>query len=719
MIRAAFLSVVMSSLALGEMPHYPAAEKADVMDDYHGTKVSDPYRWLEDLDSPQTVAWLKAENVITSNYLEKLPSRTSFKETLTKYWNFERYTPPFWRGGRYIFRKNDGLQNQSVIYTVRNLTDTPTVVIDPNKLAADGTIAINDLELSENGALLAYGSSSSGSDWTELRVRDLDSGKDLPDTVKWVKFSEASWTKDNQGFFYARFPAPTGDRDRTFSQLQDQKLYYHHLGDPQEKDTLIYERPDQPKWTFGQAVSQNGRYLVMTIYEAAADKNKLYFKDLREPQHPDIQSPLVPLVDNFESIYSPIGVIGTQLYVLTDQGAPRYRVLRTDLSQAEHPVWTEVVAETSNLLKEAEIAGGKLVLNYLADAKSELRVASLEGQIQREITLPTIGTVSALSGDQNRSELFYSFTSFLYPPTVYRYDVQSGEAGVFRKPTLSFSPENFETTQVFFHSKDGTRVPMFVVKNRNTKLDGQNSVYLTAYGGFNISITPSFSISALCWLEKGGVFAVPNLRGGGEYGRTWHEDGIKEHKQNVFDDFLAAAETMVQEKYTEPGKIGIIGGSNGGLLIGAALTQRPALFGAAVAQVGVLDMLRYHKFTIGWAWASDYGTSDDPESFNYLFRYSPLHNVRSGTCYPPTLITTADHDDRVFPAHSFKFAATLQADQGCSNPILIRVDTKAGHGAGKPLAKVIEEQADVLSFLWDNLARKTSNAGLNCGYSGG
>jgi prolyl oligopeptidase len=712
-----FLALLVScSVALAGVLHYPEAEKGSVTDDYHGLKVADPYRWLEELDSPQTAAWVKAQKEITSEHLQGLPSRNHFKERLTKFWNFERYSTPVWRGGRYLFRKNDGLQNQSVVYTVKKLEEEPIVVLDPNKMSPDGTVALTDLELSDNGSLLAYSSAISGSDWTTIRVRDLTTGQDLPDLVKWVKFSEPSWTNDNRGFFYARFPAPDSKENQTFAVLKDQKLYYHRLGDSPEDDKLIFERPDQPEWFLSGAVSENGRYLLISLERNTERKNQLYVKDLKSAEHPDIEAPLVPLIDKFEADYRPLGVVGTDLYVLTDKDAPKYRVIRTDLSQVAHADWAEVVGETKDLLEQAEIVGGKLILKYLVDAKNELKVASLAGRAEREIPLPTLGSVSAISGNEVKPEFFYSFTSFLYPPTIYRSDVNTAQNEVFRKPNLDFSPDSFETDQIFYHSKDGTSVPMFLVKRKGAPRDGKNSVYLTGYGGFDISIVPSFSVSTLCWIEKGGIFVVPNLRGGGEYGRAWHEAGIKEHKQNVFDDFFAAAETLIKEKYSEPDRIGIVGASNGGLLIGAALTQRPELFGAAVPEVGVLDMLRYHKFTVGRAWASDYGTADDPEAFRYLFRYSPLHNVKLGVCYPPTLIMTADHDDRVFPAHSFKFAAALQAAQSCANPILIRIETKAGHGSGKPLAKVIDEQADVLAFLWDNLNPTQGTAGPNRGY---
>ncbi|MGA8658613.1 MAG: prolyl oligopeptidase family serine peptidase [Chthoniobacterales bacterium] len=705
MIRVISLLAFSCSVGLSEAPRYPDAKKEGGVDDYHGTKVADPYRWLEDPDSPETAAWVKAENQLTGAYLGKLPDKDYFKQELTKIWNFERYTPPSWEGHRYIFRKNSGLQNQSVIYTARNLNDNPTVVLDPNQLSADGTVAVTSIDVSDDGTLLAYGEAANGSDWTEIRVRDIETGRNLPEVVKWIKFSGPSWSKDSKGFFYSRYPEPDPTKNQTFAQLRNQKVYYHRLGEPVDKDELIYERPEEPEWGLDATVSKSGRYAIFMISKGTDPKNQLYVKDLGDPLKPTLHAPLTPLVASFEASYTPLAVLGDQLFVRTDKDAPLYKIVEIDLTKPDRANWKVVVSESKDLLEEAAVVGGKLVLNYLVDAKSQLKVADLDGKVTSEIPLPTLGSVSGLSGDQDRPELFYAFTSFLYPPTIYRYEVDTGKNEVFKQPELGFSPEGYETEQIFYESKDGTRVPMFIVRRKDLKLDSKNPVYLTGYGGFNISYKPGFSIPHLAWVKKGGVFAVPNLRGGGEYGRAWHEAGTKERKQNVFDDFIAAAETLINRGYTSASKIAIAGESNGGLLIGAAVTQRPELFGAAVPRVGVLDMLRYDKFTIGWAWAPDYGTANDPEAFKYLFKYSPLHNIKRGTCYPPMLITTADHDDRVVPGHSFKFAATLQAAQGCDNPVLIRVDTKAGHGGGKPITKVIDEESDILAFMWDNVTK--------------
>jgi prolyl oligopeptidase len=705
MIRGVLFLLLLLGTAMAKNFEYPATAKDNQVDDYHGTKIADPYRWLENSDSPETVDWIKKENAISLPYLESLPSRGDFQERLTKLLKFERYSPPYWEGGRYIYEKNDGLQNQDVIYTVKELGDEPKVVLDPNKLAADGTISVSTTSLSSDGRFFAYGLESSGSDWNEIHVRDLQTDQDLPDLVRWVKFSGISWTKDNQGFFYTRYPAPSSASGQKLDSLRDPKIYYHRLGDSQDKDTLIYDRPDHPEWLLHASTSKNGRYLIITASENTVPRNAVYVVNLVDPSHPKLNSPLRPVFAQLDALYEAFSVVGDRLLLRTDRNAPKYKVIAVDLAHLDQPVAEDVIAESKDLLEQVEVVGGKLVLSYLVDAKNQLKIASLDGKMEAEVPLPTLGSVDALSGDQNRPELFYSFDSFVFPAAIYRYDVNTGKNEVFRKPSVPISSDDFETKQIFYSSKDGTRVPMFIVYRKGIKLDGTNPSLLTGYGGFNISIKPTFSYSYFTWVEKGGIFAEPNLRGGGEYGQDWHQAGTKERKQNVFDDFIAAAETLIAQKYTSPKHLGILGGSNGGLLIGACLTQRPDLFGATVPAVGVLDMLRYQDFTIGSAWISDYGSSDNPEDFKYLIKYSPLHNIHPGTCYPPTLITTADHDDRVVPGHSFKFAATLQAAQSCDSPILIRVDTKAGHGGGKPIAKIIEERTDQLAFLWDNTSK--------------
>jgi prolyl oligopeptidase len=705
MLRLLIPLVMIATVALSGPIDYPKADKGDVIDDYFGTKVPDPYRWLEDPDSPATVAWVKAENLLTAAYMEKLPDRAGFREELTKLLNTPRFTVPTWQGHRYLYRKNEGLQNQGVIYTLQKLGDEPEVLLDPNQLASDGTVAVTSTAVSDDGRLLAYGVAASGSDWNDIRVRDIDGHKDLPDVIKWVKFSGPSWTKDNKGFFYARFPEPDQAVNQTFAKLAYQKLYYHRLGEAQDKDQKVYERLEDPDLAFDTDVSHEGRYLLMVVNKGTEQRDLVYFKDLGDPAAPKIDSPFQPIVDKFEADFKVAGLIGNRLFLLTDLDAPRYKIVEVDLTNPSRDHWKEVVPQSKDLLEEAALVGGKLVVKYLVDAKNQLLVFDLDGKRESEITLPALGTVDGLSGNPDRSELFYSFASFLYPTAIYRYDVNTGQNVVFQKTNVDFDPDRYETKQIFYPSKDGTKIPMFIVCKKGLELDGNNPVYLTAYGGFNISMTPLFSAGYATWIEKGGVFALPNLRGGGEYGREWHEAGIKEHKQNVFDDFFGAAQALIDGKYTNAKKIAIAGGSNGGLLIGAAITQRPDLFGAAVAAVGVLDMLRFQKFTIGWAWQSDYGSSDTKEGFQYLIKYSPLQNIKAGTCYPPTLVTTGDHDDRVFPSHSFKFAATLQAAQGCSNPTLIRIETKAGHGSGKPISKIIEEESDILAFMWSAVTR--------------
>jgi prolyl oligopeptidase len=699
MFRAVFLVGLIAATAFSEPLEYPSAKKGNVVDDYFGTKVPDPYRWLENPDSPETIAWVEAENKITSAYMAKLPDRAAFREELTKLLNYERFGVPKWGGGCYIYPKNDGLQNQSVLFKLKTLSDTPEILLDPNQFARDGTVAVTSAAVSNDGRYLAYGISVSGSDWNDLRLRDIETGKDLPDVIRWVKFSEASWTKDSKGFFYARFPAPSGNE--TIATLRDQKIYYHLLGDSIEKDRLIYERPDAPDLSFQSEVSKDGRFLFTAMEKGTELHNLLLFKDLGDPSAPAVDAPFRPIVDKFDAEYKPVGSIGNRLFVITDLNAPKYRILEIDLTNPGRDHWKQIIPSSNDILEDAAVVGGKLVVKYLVDAKDRLAVFSLDGQREREIDLPGPGTVETLTGDPDRPELFYDFTSFTFPTTIYRYDVGTGENTVFKEPRLNSDPGRYTTTQIFYSSKDGTKIPMFIVCRKDLPLDGNNPVYLTGYGGFNISMTPFFAASYVSWIAKGGVLALPNLRGGGEYGRQWHEAGIKEKKQNVFDDFIAAAEALIAAKYTDPKKIAIEGESNGGLLIGAVLMQRPDLFGVAVSKVGVLDMLRFQRFTIGWDWQSDYGSSDTPDGFRYLIKYSPLQNIKPGVCYPPTLITTGGHDDRVVPGHSFKFAAALQFAQRCPNPVLIRIETRAGHGEGKPLNMVLDEQSDVLAFMWD------------------
>ena len=678
---------------------YPAARIADVADDYHGTTVHDPYRWLEDPDSAETRRWIEEQNRLTAAYLAQISERAQILQRLTKLWNYPKYGAPFRKGGRYFFFKNDGLQNQSVLYKQPSLSGEPQVLLDPNLLSPDGTVAVSTLGVSEGGRLLAYGTSASGSDWEEFHVRDIATARDLDDHLRWIKFSGASWTHDGAGFFYSRYPEPPPTEQALTGLNRFQKLYYHRLGRGQEQDLLVYERPDQPDWGFGAEVTEDGRYAVLHVWLGTDRRNRVYYLDLEDPKHPRMTGQVVRLLDDFDASYGFVGNDGPLFYFLTDLDAPRKRVIAIDTRHPERSRWREIIPQGDDVLETEQIIQDAFVANYLHDAHSQLRLFALDGRLQKSLEPPELGSVVSISGERRDDEMFYAFTSFLYPTTIFRYDFKTGETSVFKAPEIDFDPSGYETTQVFYPSKDGTRVPMFITHRKGLKLDGSNPTYLYGYGGFNISLTPSFSVSILAWLEMGGVYAVPNLRGGGEYGEEWHQAGMHEKKQNVFDVFIAAAEYLIAAGYTSPAQLAIGGGSNGGLLVGAAMTQRPDLFAAALPAVGVMDMLRFHRFTIGWAWVTEYGSADSASQFPYLYAYSPYHRIRPGTCYPATLVTTADHDDRVVPGHSFKFTAALQAAQACAKPVLIQIETKAGHGAGKPTSKIIEEQADRWTFL--------------------
>ncbi|HKE59538.1 MAG TPA: prolyl oligopeptidase family serine peptidase [Pyrinomonadaceae bacterium] len=679
---------------------YPLARKSDQVDDYHGVKVADPYRWLEDLDSNETRAWVEAENKLSFAFLEAIPARATIKDRLTKLWNYEKYGVPFKEGNRYFYSRNSGLQNQSVVYTVTALEAQPQLVIDPNTLSTDGTVAVSGMAVSDDGKLLAYGLSASGSDWQEWKVRDVETGKDRADDLKWVKFSGASWTPDGNGFFYSRYDEPKTDSLKATNYFQ--KVYYHKLGTAQSQDTLVYERPDQKDWLFGASVTEDGRYLIITVFQGTDVKSRVYYKDLQSSD-----GSVVRLLDDFDASYSFIGNEGTRFWFQTDLQSPRGKVVEIDITKPARTDWKVVVPEAKETLQAVTLVNHKLILNYLKDAYTQVKIYETSGQLLREVEFPGIGSAEGFGGKATDKETFFSFTGFTTPTTIYRYDMETGKSTIFRQPKVDFDPNNYETKQVFYSSKDGTRVPMFITYKKGLQLDGNNPTYLYGYGGFNISLTPAFSVGNLVWMEMGGVYAQPNLRGGGEYGEDWHQGGMKLKKQNVFDDFIYAAQWLIDNKYTSRAKLAIGGGSNGGLLVGAALTQRPDLFGAALPAVGVMDMLRFQKFTIGWAWVSDYGSAENAEDFKALYAYSPLHNIKTGTAYPPTMITTADHDDRVWPGHSFKFAATLQEAQAGDAPILIRIETKAGHGAGKPTSKIIEEIADRWAFLVKTLAMKS------------
>ena len=676
---------------------YPPSPRHDQVDFYHGVAVPDPYRWLEDPQSAASRQWIEAQNQVTSAYLETLAGRSAISDRLTQLWNFERYSTPFKQGGRYFYFKNDGLQNQSVLYTLPSLEAEPRMLLDPNTLSEDGTVSLSGMAVSENGAYLAYGLSSAGSDWVEWYVRDIATGVDTDDRLQWVKFSGASWSHDHQGFFYSRYDEPD-ETTKLEAVNYYQKLYYHRLGNPQGDDVLVYDRPDQKEWGFGGGVTEDGQYLIISVWKGTDPNNLVFYKDLRAPD-----SPVVELITEFEASYSFVDNEGSLFWFRTDLEAPKGRLIAIDIAQPERGAWQEIIPESDDTLEGVGLLNHQFVADYLKDAYTTIRIFSLTGELVREVALPGIGSAGGFDGKRGDTETFYSFTSFTVPSAIYRYDMVTGQSTLYRQPEVDFDPAAYTTTQVFYESKDGTRVPMFITHKTGLELNGQNPTLLYGYGGFSISLTPAFSVGNLVWMEMGGIYAVPNLRGGGEYGEEWHQAGTKLHKQTVFDDFIAAAEWLMAAGYTSPAKLAIMGGSNGGLLVGACMTQRPDLFAAALPAVGVMDMLRFNQFTIGWAWESDYGSPQNEAEFRALYAYSPLHNLKPGTAYPATLITTADHDDRVVPAHSFKFAAALQAAHQGAAPVLIRIETKAGHGAGKPTAKVIEEVADKWAFLAANL----------------
>ena len=672
---------------------YPNTLKSDQTDDYHGTKVADPYRWLEDTDSEQTTAWIEAQNKVTFEWLARISQRGPIRDRLEKLWDHERFGVPRKRGDRYFYTRNDGLQNQSVLYVADSLDGEARVLLDPNELSDDGTVHMTDWNPSDDGKLLAYGLASAGSDWKEYRVLDVESGQQLLDHIEWVKFSGLSWLPDGSGFFYSRYDEPQ-EGDEFTGQNYYQKLYFHPMGEPQYKDQLVYERTDEKEWGFDGEVTEDGRYLIISVWRGTERKNQVFYKDLKAEN-----GQVVELVSGFEARYVFLGNDESDFWFRTDLDAPLQRVVSIDTSSPKRDNWREIVPESKHLLDEASIVGDQLFASYLEDARSVVKYFDFNGKEGGEVELPTIGTVGGFNGRRSDSETFFWFTSFIAPPTIYRFDLESDKSDVFRKPDVDFDPDKFEVNQVFYESKGGTKVPMFLVHQKGLDKTGDHPTILYGYGGFDIPVTPSFKVQMTVWMENGGVFASANLRGGGEYGREWHEAGMRDNKQNVFDDFIAAAEWLIANKDTSKEKLAIEGRSNGGLLVGAAMTQRPDLFAAAVPGVGVMDMLRYHKFTIGWAWVNEYGSADEPDEFHWLYEYSPLHNLET-TRYPATLITTGDHDDRVVPGHSFKFAAQLQAVQSDDGPpTLIRIDTSAGHGAGKPTSKLIDESADVLAFL--------------------
>ena len=685
---------------------YPPTRTVDVVDHYGSAAVADPYRWLEELNSSETAQWVAAENAITNSYLATLPLREPLRARITDLWNYPKTSAPRWDGGRWFYSRNSGLQRQSVVYARERLDGPEHVVLDPNTLSPNGSIAMSGFVPSPDGRYYAFGQSDGGSDWSTYYVRDLRTGRATGDSIRWVKFSGLSWTHDGRGFFYGRYPEPAAG-EALRGAVHDKKIYYHSVGTTQAEDRLIYERPEEPTLFISAGLDETGRYLFVTTNKGTSAKNELFVADYLSPTRPNLAAPVRPLYTGHDAAYDPIGVVTGMLYLLTDRDAPRRRVVAVPLATPGVAHWRVVVPQGKNAIERADLIAGRLVVSTLEDVASVVRFYSLAGVPQEGVQLPGLGTVSGVSGRFDRPELFYSFTSPLVPSAVYRYDAATKRSVAFAPAKLTFDPSRYETTRVFYTSKDGTRVPMFITRRKGMALDGTNPTMLYAYGGFDISTNPTFRPDVPAWLELGGVWATANLRGGGEYGEAWHEAGMKEKKQNVFDDFIAAAEYLVHEKYTAPSKLAIMGGSNGGLLVGAVMEQRPELFAVALPAVGVMDMLRYQKFTGGGAWATEYGSADDSTDFKYLRAYSPLHNLKAGTCYPATFVTTADHDDRVVPSHSFKFTAALQKAQGCAKPVLIRVETAGSHGY-RPTDKRIAELADEWAFTAVQMGLKGS-----------
>jgi len=672
----------------------PFTRRDDISEDYHGITIADPYRWLEDPASEETLAWVEVQNALMSQYIEALPIRKKIQARLTVLWDYPKYSVPIKKEGRYFFSKNAGLQNQAVLYMQQTLQSEAMVVIDPNTLSEDGTLALANQVLSKDGTLLAYGVSSGGSDWQEIKIRKIDCGINYPEVIRWCKFSSIAWRHDNQGFYYNRLPEPGTVPEEDQSNYS--QVYWHALDTPQSEDLLIFERPEAKELSFHPFITNDGVYLILHVWHGTDPKNRLYYREVNSSR------PFTRLLDEADASYDFIGNTGSIFYILTDLDAPRKRIIAIDIEHPDRKNWKELISQQDDVKDSVNIVNNQFVVTYMHDAHHQMKIYNLEGRFVRNIVLPAPGSIVEIAGMPEHTEMFISFTSFLYSATIFRYDFPSDTLTPLRRAEVDFDGANYETKQVFYTSKDDTRVPMFLTYKKGLTLDGNNPTLLYGYGGFNVSLTPSFAISMLVWLEHGGIYAQANLRGGGEYGEEWHRAGTLENKQNVFDDFIAAAEWLIANKYTNTSRLAIRGGSNGGLLVAACMVQRPNLFGAVLCHVPVIDMLRYHKFTVGRYWVSDYGNAEaDPEHFKFLYAYSPLHNVKEGVTYPATFILAADTDDRVVPAHAKKFAATLQASNGGSNPILLRIETKAGHGFGKPTAKVVEEYSDILTFLFE------------------
>ncbi|MDB4616063.1 prolyl oligopeptidase family serine peptidase [Akkermansiaceae bacterium] len=693
MRKTVFLAIIINTLtARGDTLSYPDSKPGKTVDTLHDIKVPDPYRWLEDLNSDQTSTWVKAQNSLTDSYLDAIPGRQALENHLTKLWNVERLGVPSFEGGSYFFSKNNGLQNQSVLYSSKSLDLEPTVLLDPNKLSKDGTVALNSYEVSPDGKYLAYSTSASGSDWVEWKVREISSRKDLSDHLKWSKFSGVSWAKNSKGFYYGRFPTPK-DGEEMMAQNIHKKIYFHEIGKPQSEDLLVYERPNQPKQGLYAWVTEDGKYLLIQVSQGTDTKNGLFYKDLSNST-----SKVIELLSSFDASYDFITNLGSKFIIRTDLNAPKQKVISIDVNEPLSVRWETIIPESTETLRSVSHIGGLFIANYLKDARTEIRRFKTDGNSLPPVKLPGLGTASGFEGKSDQNETFYYFTSFTSPGAVYRYDVTRNASTLLKAPKTQFDRDHYESRQIFATSRDGTKIPMFIVSKKNLKLDGNNPTLLYAYGGFNISLRPSYSPATIAWLDLGGIYVMANLRGGGEYGEEWHEAGMKLKKQNVFDDFIACAEHLISNKFTTSKKLSIAGGSNGGLLVGACMVQRPELYGACLPAVGVMDMLRFHKFTIGWAWQAEYGKPEDPEDFKNLLTYSPYHNLKPSN-YPATMVITSDHDDRVVPSHSYKFAAALQSAQNGFAPTLIRIESKAGHGAGTPTSKRIEAIVDKYAFL--------------------
>lgn len=672
---------------------YPPAKKDTVIDDYHGTKVEDPYRWLEEPDSEDTVKWVDQENELSSSFINGNPDREKIKERLTELWNYPKYSVPSKKGDRYFFYKNDGLQNQYVLYMQETLESEPVLILNPNEFSEDGTIALTRVNYSKDGTLMAYGLSEGGSDWHEIKIREIDTGKEYDEVIKWSRGGGVSWKHDNSGFYYSRYPEPgtVAEEDET----KYSKVYWHKLGTPQSEDILIYERPDDKDLSFYPSITDDGEYLILYVYRGTDENNGIYYRPVES------DGDFIKLMEAGEASYDFIDNIGTIFYFNADLNAPKGKIIALDINKPERENWIEILPEQEDPMAYVVMINNQFMVDYLHNAYDQIKLYNLYGKYLRDIELPGIGTIGSISGEREDHEMFYTYTSYLYPSCIFHYDFRTGETTLFHGSEVNFDPSGYETKQVFYTSKDGTVIPMFITHKKGIEMNGDNPTILYGYGGFSYSLTPYFSISNLVWMEQGGVYAVANIRGGAEYGEEWHEAGMLDKKQNVFDDFIAAGEWLIQNKYTSKEKLAINGASNGGLLVAACMVQRPDLFGAVICEVPLTDMLRYHKFTVGHFWIPEYGNAEEsPEEFKTLYAYSPLHNVKEGVVYPPALIMTADHDDRVVASHAKKFVATLQEKDGGNNPILLRVETKAGHGGGKPTTKVIDEQSDIYSFLF-------------------